>query len=114
MNQLEAGIWVRKLIAENNLHAFYTSRLWINLREEVLREHKYECQHCKAKGFYTKATHVHHAQFVKKHPELALSKVYIFQGKEYKNLVPLCHNCHEEVHGYRQRERKGPLTVERW
>lgn len=110
----EVGNWVRELINNNNIHAFYTSRLWINLRDEILKENKYECQRCKEKGFYTKATHVHHVQYVKNHPELVLSKTYVYQGKEYRNLVPLCHHCHEEVHDYRQKVKKKPLTKERW
>ena len=113
-NQDEVGIWIGSLIAKNMLHEFYNSKYWRRLRKEVLIEYKYECQECKKKGFYTKANHVHHVQFVRKHPRYALSKTYIFKGKEYINLIPLCHNCHEEVHGYRQKEKKKPLTVERW
>ena len=113
-NQDEVGVWVRGLIESNNIHAFYVSKEWIRLREEILAAHKSECQKCKAKGFYTKATHVHHVQYVRKHPRLALSKTYIYNGKELKNLIPLCHNCHEEEHGYRQKEKKKPLTEERW
>ncbi|KJF26066.1 HNH endonuclease [Clostridium aceticum] len=105
---------MQNLINTNNLHAFYTSSYWLNLREEILKDHKYECQKCKERGFYKKATHVHHVQYVKKHPRLALSKTYIFQGKEYKNLIPLCHNCHEEEHDHRQRKKKKLLTEERW
>lgn len=110
----EVGRWVQQLINENKLHIFYTSSYWLNLRKEVLQEHKYECQDCKARGYYTKANHVHHVQYVRKHPRFALSKTYTFQGKEYKNLIPLCHDCHEQRHGYRQKEKKEPLTPERW
>lgn len=113
-NQDEVGAWVQSLIDENNIHAFYVSSYWLKLREEVLREHKYECQKCKKRGFYTKATHVHHVQYVRKHPRYALSKAYLFKDKEHKNLIPLCHNCHEEEHGHRQKEKKKPLTPERW
>ena len=110
----ETELWIQRLIDTNNLHAFYTSSLWLNLREEVLDEHKHECQHCKQKGFYKKADTVHHVQYVKKHPRLALSKTYIFQGKEYKNLIPLCHDCHEQVQDYRRKKKVIPLTEERW
>ncbi len=113
-NQDEVSKWVSKLIAENRLEEFYNSKYWRRLRKEVLIEHKYECQDCKARGFYTKANHVHHVQFVRRHPSLALSKVYLFQSKEYRNLIPLCHDCHEQRHGYRQKEKKEPLTEERW
>jgi HNH endonuclease. len=115
-NQDEVGRWVQQLIDENNLHAFYTSSYWLNLREEVLREHNYECQICKQKGFYKKANHVHHVQYLRNHPKLALSKTYIFQGKEYKNLIPVCKECHETVcHPERlPKKKKKPLTEERW
>lgn len=113
-NQDEVGAWISKLISENRLEEFYNSKYWRKLRKEVLAEHKGECQICKSRGFYTEANTVHHVQYVRKHPRLALSKTYIFQGKEYKNLIPLCHDCHEEVHGYRQKEKKKPLTEERW
>ncbi len=115
-NQDEVGRWVQHLIDKNNLHMFYTSSYWLNLREEVLREQHYECQICKEKGFYTKANHVHHVQFVKKHPRLALSKTYMFQGKAYRNLIAVCKDCHETVcHPERLRwNKKEPLTEERW
>lgn len=113
-NQDEVGRWVSNLIAKDRLKDFYNSRYWRKLRKEVLDEYKHECQECKKKGFYTKANHVHHVQYVRKHPRYSLSKSYIFKGKEYINLIPLCHNCHEEAHGYRQKEKEEPLTIERW
>jgi 5-methylcytosine-specific restriction protein A len=114
MTQNELVQWITKLIKADNLHEFYTSSQWLKLRAEILAEYKHECQDCKAKGFYTKANHVHHVQYVRKHPELAMSRVYMFGDKEYVNLIPLCHNCHEVRHGYRQAVKKEPLTVERW
>lgn len=114
MNEDQVQQWIQKLIDDDNLHKFYTSSQWLKLRAEVLGEYKYECQDCKAKGFYTKANHVHHVQYVIKHPRYALSKTYVFQGKEYKNLIPLCHDCHEIRHGYRLKDKKEPLTEERW
>jgi 5-methylcytosine-specific restriction endonuclease McrA len=113
-NQDEVGQWISKLIAEDRLEEFYNSRYWRTLRKEVLKKYKAECQMCKSRGFYTKANHVHHVQYVRRHPKLALSKIYMFHGIEYENLIPLCHNCHEEVHGYRQKEKKELLTVEMW
>lgn len=113
-NQDEVGRWVSKLIEEDRLEEFYNSKYWRKLREEVLIEHKGECQKCKERGFYTKANTVHHVQYVRKHPRYALSKDYMFQGKKYKNLIPLCHDCHEARHGYRVKEKKEPLTIERW
>jgi 5-methylcytosine-specific restriction endonuclease McrA len=115
MTEEQVYKWVSQLILENRLEVFYNSREWRHLRKEVLNEYKCECQSCKAKGLYTKATHVHHVQYVRKHPRYALSKTYTFQGVVYNNLIPLCHDCHEEVHEHRQKEKKKePLTVERW
>ncbi len=114
-NQDEVGRIIEQLIDSDNLHAFYTSSEWLNLRAAVLEVHKFECQHCKAKGFYKKATTVHHIQFVRRHPRLALSKTYFYLEKEYKQLIPLCHDCHEAVHDYRSSKKKEmPLTIERW
>lgn len=115
INDLEAvGKWIQQLINEDRLHEFYTSSAWLKLRDEVLAEDKYECQDCKSRGYYKKASHVHHNQFVKKYPRLALSKLYEYDGKTYRNLVSLCHDCHERRHEYRQKRKKKPLTEERW
>lgn len=115
MTEEEVSKWVSKLIADDRLHEFYVSTAWRRLRKEVLEESKYECQICKSRGFYTKANHVHHVQYVRKHPRYALSKTYMFKGEEKKNLIAVCHNCHEELHGYRQPENNSkPLTEERW
>ena len=77
INQNEVGRWVQSLIEAENLHAFYISGEWLRLRADVLDEYKHECQHCKNRGYYTEANTVHHVQYVKKHPSLALSKVYV-------------------------------------
>ena len=114
MTEEQCNEWISKLIAEDRLNEFYSSPEWRRLRKEVLNDYKSECQDCKAKGIYTKANTVHHQQYVRRHPRLALSKVYMFQGKEYQNLIPLCHDCHEIRHGYRAKERKEPLTEEKW
>lgn len=114
-NKDEVGAWVQSLIDDGNIHAFYVSKYWLRLRREVLEEYKYECQQCKARGYYTRATHVHHVQHVLKYPRLALSKYYIFRGMFFRNLVPLCHDCHEEAHGHRQKESKKTFSnEERW
>ena len=96
------------------IHRFYTWGGWEQVRRRVLDMDRYECQDCKDRGIYTKATTVHHNQYVKRHPDLALEIWYTFQGRKYRNLVSLCHECHEARHGYRQREVKEPLTEERW
>lgn len=108
--------WIKSLIDADNLHAFYTCSRWLHLRAEVLAEDHGECQDCKAKGRYRKATTVHHENHVRRHPELALEKYYIDRdGIKRRNLISLCHDCHEIRHGRRQTGRKQPpLTKERW
>ena len=55
-----------------------------------------------------------HVNYVKKHPEMALEIWYEWHGVRKRNLISLCHDCHEAVHGYRKPEEKKPLTEERW
>lgn len=98
---------------ENDIHKFYTWAKWIEARENTLRLDRYECQDCKKRKIITKATTVHHNQFVKKHPDLALEIYYTHSGKQRRNLVSLCHSCHEARHNYRKKE-KNYLTEERW
>ena len=78
---------------------------------------KYECQHCKAKGKYTRATICHHVNYLKLHPELALEKYYVDDdGNVKRQLISTCKNCHETVcHPERLRWNiPEPLTQERW
>ena len=56
--------FVKKCIREN-IHRFYTWGKWKALREQVLKLDKYECQLCKKRGKYTKATTVHHVNYVR-------------------------------------------------
>ncbi|HBI59897.1 MAG TPA: HNH endonuclease [Lachnospiraceae bacterium] len=116
---LETDIkFVKECIKKNDIHKFYASPKWRRLRQQVLAMDHYECQDCKKKGIYTKATTVHHNQFVQKHPENALDIFYTFKGQTYRNLISLCHDCHEKRHGNRQgagkMKQKEYLTEERW
>jgi 5-methylcytosine-specific restriction protein A len=116
-NKEDVGRWVRQLIDEDRLHEFYVLAAWLNLRDEVLAEHKHECQNCKRRGKYVKAVIVHHVRHLRDFPELALSKTYIDRdGKEQMQLKPVCRECHEYVeHPERLRwNAKKPLTKERW
>ena len=85
----ELCLWIPRLIAADDLHAFYISKAWLHLRAEVLREQHGECQMCKAKGLYVPATTVHHRRTVRDAPWLALTK---------SNLMAVCENCHYELH----------------
>jgi len=104
-------------IARKEMAEFYSSKEWRRLRREILKADKGECQICKAKGMYAKANHVHHINYVMKHPELALSVFYKSDdGTIKKNLISVCKTCHETVcHPERLRWNvKEPLTLERW
>lgn len=104
---------IRKLIETGGEHDFYTSAPWRRRRREVLKLDKYECQICKAKGKYKKATIVHHVKHLKDSPDLALS---IWAGEE-RQLISVCKSCHEEEHPESQRQlapQKQPMTEERW
>ena len=116
-------IWLCKLIADGDVHPFYTSTEWRNVRAEVLKAHHYECYMCKQKGrLRTRgngtALIVHHVKPLKEYPKLALSP-YITDGsgKQIIQLMPLCHDCHEEIEGRKGKfEKKGDNTQfpERW
>lgn len=108
--EIDYVLWCIKI----DMHRFYTWSKWLAVREDVLRADKYECQDCKAHGKYTRATTVHHINFVKRYPELALEKYYAAGEQEERNLVSLCHDCHEARHGYRKKHYTKPLTEERW
>lgn len=95
---------------------FYLSKEWRHLRREVLKADKFECQLCKTKGIYTKATTVHHVNHLEKHPELGLEKYYKDDnGNKKRNLISVCKDCHEMIcHPERLRHTKKPLNDERW
>lgn len=104
--------------AEHDVMRFYNSTVWEKKRAEILRADKFECQLCKDKYHrYSKATTVHHVNHFKARPDIALDAWYTEPGAHEKkrNLISLCHACHEEVHGFRKRDTQAePLTEERW
>ena len=102
--------------------AFYDSAAWRHLRAKVLAEFHGECQDCleMSPARYTPAAHIHHEMHVQTHPGWALSEFYVDQsGEVRRNLVPLCHDCHDRRHGrvgYRPHTSQDaqPLTDEWW
>lgn len=106
---------MKEQIRACRLHTFYTSAEWLRLRAMVLELDHHECENCKRRGKYTKANTVHHVNYVRKAPELALSALYTDEdGISKRNLVSLCHDCHEVEHGYRKKNNRKPLTEEWW
>ena len=108
--------WLKELIANRETHSFYVCPEWRHLQKEVLKEQKKECQCHKERGGYCKANHVHHINYVRIHPELALSKWYMDgNGIIKRNLIAVCQWCHLNVcHPERLRKAREPITVERW
>ena len=96
-NKLEQ--YINNLIKEDKLYKFYKTDEWKQLRKEVLFVNHNECVMCRNKGIITMADCVHHVQYVRKHPRLALSKTYVDdKGQRQVNLMPLCNYHHELVH----------------
>ncbi|UWH93817.1 MAG: NinG protein [Bacteriophage sp.] len=105
--------FVRWCVA-NDIHRFYVWIRWKQVRQQVLKMDHNECQRCREHHRYTAATTVHHVNYVKRHPEMALDIWYEWHGVKKRNLISLCHECHEAVHGYRKPQKQEPLTEERW
>ena len=114
MNKLELKKWIKELLTQGKIDDFYKSKYWRKLRKEVLKEQKEKCQECLKLGKITKANTVHHVQFVDKHPELALSKFYTYKGKQYRNLICVCPDCHNKLHPEKHKQKKEPINEERW
>lgn len=111
----EYSIWCVK----NDVHKFYKWKRWEKVRAQVLAMDKCECQKCRERHRYKRADTVHHVNHLKDRPDLALEIWYwdpVSHSKR-RNLVSLCHQCHEEVHGWRKNkkeESKKVVTEERW
>lgn len=116
MNTIELVQWINKLIDTDELAKFYMSKEFRHLKKAILEENHWECEICKKEhGKITRATTVHHVQFVRKHPELALSRYYTYKGKQYKNLIAVCPACHNKLHPEKSRfKKKEQLNKERW
>ena len=108
--------WIRELIEQDKLYKFYKTDEWLDLREAILEEQHFECQHCKAEGKYSKAVTVHHVLEVKHRPDLALSRTYIDKdGNIHLQLIALCFKCHNKVHKrFGHSEPRKQLNVERY
>ena len=115
-NTAELVSFIRECERENKLYKFYKTKEWQQLRRRTLEKEHGECVRCRDRGIYSRAETVHHVNEVLKHPELALSEFFTdAQGNTHRNLIPLCHACHDEVHnrmGFSP--AKVPLTPERW
>lgn len=109
MNQNELKTYINNLIEDDCLWKFYKRKEWIKLKNQILKENHYECAICKKQGKIKRydidkngnkrlLSTVHHVQYVRTHPELALSRTYTYNGKTYVNLIPVCKACHNRIH----------------
>lgn len=106
---------LRQLIADGKEAAFYSWTEWLQLRRDVLALDRFECQHCKERGKYSRAQIVHHVKHLRDRPDLALSAFDPDTGE--RQLVSLCKSCHELEHPEAMRQtapKKPVLTMERW
>lgn len=108
---------IKKLIAKNNILAFYNDSYWRRLSKSIIKEQHGECQHCKENGKYSPAILTHHVKELRKHPELAYSRYYVdTNGIKHRQLVALCNDCHEKEHPNRFHKKKSSkfTNEERW
>lgn len=80
----------------------YKNKKWKEVRELVLKLDHYQCQRCNHNMFsskepkrLTKAVLVHHIYSAETFPQYRYSM--FVNGK--RNLVSLCNDCHEIIHG---------------
>ena len=110
------AVWIRYLIKEDAVWKFYKTDDWEELRDEVMRDAHYECQHCLKKGIYKRAEMVHHINEVRKRPDLALTREFVdpITNEKRINLVALCNSCHELEHPDRFGNYRAKRGIERF
>ena len=69
----------------------YGKKKWIKLAKKTYERDNWECQDCGKKGGILNA---HHIKFAREFPTLEF---------EMNNLITLCVNCHNKVHGWRNK-----------
>lgn len=117
--------YIEKLIEKDELWRFYKTKEWTSLKKQILEKNNYECQECKRNGVITRydidsdgkkklISTVHHVQFVRRHPELALSEWYEYKGERKRNLIPVCKSCHNKLHPEKQKKKREFFNEERW
>lgn len=108
---------IRELIKGGRVDKFYNDRYWRKFSKSVIAEQHYECQICKCKGKVTRANILHHVKHLKQFPQLAYSRYYYDDnGERHRQLIALCHDCHEAQHPERRWQERADKFVneERW
>lgn len=108
-------------MAQRQRNQIYKTKTWEELRERVFKLDHYECTRCNHTFFdnglpikFTKATLVHHIYEADKYPEYKYLIYVDIDGKKYRNLVSLCRDCHEEIHGRIPQAKDGFINEERF
>ena len=80
----------------NEAYKFYKLNRWVIFRKSILKLDHNECVICRHIFHrYRPANTIHHVHHLDEYPELALN-AYDRDGN--RNLISLCHQCHELVH----------------
>lgn len=103
---------IRQLISTGQIHRFYDSPDWRRKRRATLKAQKYECQVCKSRGRYTRATIVHHVQRLRDRPDLALADMDPETGRV--QLMAVCKQCHDDIHSDNLFRRNKYKYDEKW
>lgn len=103
--------WIDGLIDQDALWKFYKSKEFVKLKNNILKKQHYECQICREQGIITRADTVHHVQYVRSHPELALSEFFYANGKRCRNLIAVCKSCHNKLHREKGYHRSRTIKV---
>lgn len=103
------------LISSGRLERFYRSRGWQELSREVIADLHGECVLCRKAHKLTKAVLVHHVKPLREYPNLAYSRTYTDDDGEHIQLMPLCFDCHERIHGRgKYSGPRGYTNEEKW
>ena len=120
--------YINNLIEQKELWKFYKTKEWIQLRDRILEANHNECEICKRNGIIKRYDEdeqgkkhliktVHHVQFVRKHPALALSEYYYYKGEKKRNLIVVCKACHNRLHPEKRKNNRNSssyMNEERW
>ena len=93
----------------NDIHRFYVWGRWKQVRQQVLDMDHNECQRCREQHKYTAATTVHHVNYVKRHPEMALDIWYEWHGVRKRNLISLWSSIYDLLLYIKDKEKAKPL-----
>jgi len=112
--------FIRECDRNGCMYKVYHLGVWKRKRRKVIKDFHNECYDCKLKGIITNGTkkhplEVHHIKPLKLFPHLFLEETYIDEeGNEKRNLIPLCHKCHDIREGRFKENVTKFVNEERW